>query len=305
MPDALQRLPDGARVVVVRLRSLGDCVLTTPALDILKQFRPDLRTAVVVEDRFAPVFEGSPDVNVILPPAASALRAWKPDLCINLHGGMRSAVLTAASGARFRAGFAHFRASRLYNLRIPTAQTILSVDCKVHTAEHLASAVFWLGVPRCEIPRARLFAHDSGLKVPGSYAVLHPFATGPGKTWPASGFLAIASHLRSALGLDPVFIAGPGDDTRPFAEYRCIEGAPLADVKSLLRGATLFVGNDSGPAHMAAAFGLPVLVIFGASDPVIWAPWRTVSQVIVARGPIEAVAVDEVIEALERLRVAA
>jgi ADP-heptose:LPS heptosyltransferase len=56
---------------------------------------------------------------------------------------------------------------------------------------------------------------------------------------------------------------------------------------------------------MAAAFGLPVLVIFGASDPVIWAPWRTVSQVIVARGPIEAVAVDEVIEALERLRVAA
>ena len=61
-------------------------------------------------------------------------------------------------------------------------------------------------------------------------------------------------------------------------------GAPLGEIKSLLRGAALFIGNDSGPAHMAAAFGVPVVVIFGSSDPVIWAPWRTASEVVHARG---------------------
>ena len=96
----LERLPDRARVAIVRLRSLGDCVLTTPALEILKQSRPDLQVAVVVEDRFAPVFEGNSSVDQILPPSVSALRDWRPELCLNLHGGTRSAALTAASGAR-------------------------------------------------------------------------------------------------------------------------------------------------------------------------------------------------------------
>jgi len=67
-----------------------------------------------------------------------------------------------------------------------------------------------------------------------------------------------------------------------------------------LAGASLFVGNDSGPAHMAAALGVPSVVIFGASDPAIWGPWRTVSEVVVA--PSGAA---QVIEALARLRVAA
>ena len=69
MAPVLERLPNRARVAVIRLRSLGDCVLTTPALDILKHGRPDLRVAVVVEDRFAPVFEGNDAVETQLPPS--------------------------------------------------------------------------------------------------------------------------------------------------------------------------------------------------------------------------------------------
>ena len=65
MDSVLECLPRGSRVAIVRLRSLGDCVLTTPALDILKRFRPDLRLAVLVEDRFREVFEGNPDVAEI------------------------------------------------------------------------------------------------------------------------------------------------------------------------------------------------------------------------------------------------
>src|SRR4051794_34087069 len=81
--SVLACLPTGSRVVVVRLRSLGDCVLTTPALDILKRCRPDLRIAVVVEDRFHAIFERNPDVETILPPEIGAVRKWRPSLCLN------------------------------------------------------------------------------------------------------------------------------------------------------------------------------------------------------------------------------
>jgi len=105
-------------------------------------------------------------------------------------------------------------------------------------------------------------------------------------------------------GLEPVFIAGPGEDLSLFAPYRTVAGAPLAEIKSLIAGASLFVGNDSGPAHMAAAFQIPVLVIFGASDPEVWYPWRARSEMLVAREGIATLPVVEVLAALERLRVA-
>ena len=66
--SVLESLPREGRAAIVRLRSLGDCVLTTPALEILKRARPDLRLAVMVEDRFRDIFEGNPDVDEILPP---------------------------------------------------------------------------------------------------------------------------------------------------------------------------------------------------------------------------------------------
>ncbi len=301
MGSILESLPQTSRVAVIRLRSLGDCILTTPALEILKRARPDLRVAVVVEERFRGVFEGNPDIAEILPPEAGALRRWGPRLCLNLHGGTRSAWLTAASGAGLRAGFAHFRNGFVYNVRIPRAQEILGIPRKVHTAEHLASAVFYLGAEICEIPRARLAARSAhrSSTVTAPIAVIHPFATAAGKTWAAENFVAVAEYL-AAHGMEPVVIGGTGDNFTPFARFRALRGAPLDEVKTLLASAALFVGNDSGPAHMAAAFGLPVAVIFSASDPAIWGPWRTAGEVI--RTPA---AVGQVIEALARLQVAA
>ena len=301
MESVLEGLPRESRIAVIRLRSLGDCVLTTPALQILKRARPDLRLGVAVEDRFRAIFEGNPDLDVILPPRLGALRAWRPRLCLNLHGGTRSAWMTAFSGARLRAGFAHFRHPIAYNMRIPRAQEILGVERKVHTAEHLASAMFYLGVPIGDIPRARL-ASD-GIDGVGA-AVIHPVAATPEKTWQAAGFLETARWLRRS-GLDPIFIGAASDDLSPFAEFRTLQAAPLGTIKNLLAGAALFVGNDSGPAHMAAAFGLPVVVIFGASDREIWGPWRTASEIVWSPGGISQVRTAQVIEALARLRVAA
>jgi heptosyltransferase-3 len=303
MEIALERIPVGARVAVIRLRSLGDCILTTPALEILHQSRPDLRIGVVVEDKFAPVFEDNPDVDSLLRPSVRALRDWRPHLCLNLHGGNRSLLLTLLSGARLRAGFGHFRGRFVYHIRIPTAQEVLGVARKTHTAEQLASAVFYLGARRSDIPRAKLFAERPRAGPP--YAVIHPMAKGVGKTWPAERFLAVARHVAEELRLEPVIIAGDGEDLSAFSPYRALVGAPLAEVKSLMAGASLFVGNDSGPAHMAAAFGVPVVVIFGGSDPAVWAPWKTASETIIARGPIEAVSVDQVLAAVAKLKVAA
>jgi ADP-heptose:LPS heptosyltransferase len=293
--NSLDQLPPDASVAILRLRSLGDCVLTTPAIEVLKRARPDMRISVMVEDRFRAVFEGNPDITALLRPSLAELRAARPKLCLNFHGGTRSAWMTALSGARFRAGFGHFRHSFVYNLHIPRAQQILGIERKVHTAEHLASAMFWLGAPRVEIPRAKLI--PLGKISPKNIAVIHAVTAMPEKAWPAANFLTVAARL-CEQGLEPVFIGAPSDDLGPFAPYRTQAGS-LDELKTLLAPATLFVGNDSGPAHMAAAFGLPAAVIFSASDPDIWGPWRTPSATLVRPD------VDTVLSALARLRVAA
>jgi heptosyltransferase III len=296
----LAELPEAAAVAIIRLRSLGDCVLTTPAIRLLKQFRPDLRVAVVVEERFADVYAGNPDVSAILPPSMFALRRFSPDLVVNLHGGTRSLTLTAASGAQLRAGFAHLRGSGIYNLRVPTAQTILGVERRVHTAEHVASVMFWLGVPRTDIPRARLFVRNMPEPPgPGNCAVIHAVAATPEKTWPAERFIAVARELREH-GVEPVYIGGPGDDLSAFAEFRTAAGQSLERTKSLLASASLFVGNDSGPAHMAAAFGVPVVVLFGPSDSTVWAPWRTEFELLQAN-PIDGIGTSAVLAAAQKL----
>src|SRR5581483_2960750 len=295
MQTVLERLSPGARIAVVRLRSMGDCVLTTPALSLLKQARPDLAIAVVVEQALQPVFAGNPDVARILDPKSPDIARWKPELTINLHGGATSARLTLAARSSLRAGFQHFRWRALYNVRIPRAQEILKLNRKVHTAEHLASAMFFLGVPQTEIPRARLFASAQSSSRP--YAVLHPMASQPNKVWPAENFLEVAEHLEKNLGMEPLFIAGPGESLAPFERYRTVAGGSLEQLKSLLAGASLFIGNDSGPAHAAAAFGIPVVVLFGSSDPDIWRPWRTESAVLGSVEGIHSIPLCEVIQA--------
>jgi ADP-heptose:LPS heptosyltransferase len=299
MTNVLDRLPSGARVAIIRLRSLGDSVLTTPALALLKQARPDLQIAVVVEDRFAPLFAGNPDVDQILAPNAGSVSRFRPQFALNFHGGATSVRLMLAAASGLRAGFGHFRFQPMYNVRIPRAQEILGVDRKVHTAEHLASAMFYLGVPHSEIPRARLFAAPHARLRP--YAVLHPFASEAGKTWPRENFLAVAKHLDANLGIEPLFIAGTHEDLSVFGEYTCMQGAPLDEVKSLVAGAALFIGNDSGPAHIAAAFGRPVVVLWGSSDLDNWRPWRTENAVLSSEGGIQSIEVSRALGAIETL----
>ena len=296
MPNTpLDRLSPGSRIAIIRLRSLGDCVLSTPAIRLLKEHRPDLEVAVLVEDRFAAVYRGNPQIGFVFSNELRSLRQFRPDLVLNLHGGTRSARLTALSGAPQRAGFDIFKPSWIYNIPIPTAQQTLGIARRVHTAEHAASAMFALGVPITEVPRASVPA-VAGRIVEGAYAVIHPFAALPEKTW--SSFVRVAKFVSEILHLEPVFIGGPADDLTPFREWRTFANAPLEDIARLMRDASLFVGNDSGPAHIAAAFGRPSVVLFGPSDAEIWSPWRTVNRVLQA-SPIDTIKVEEVQAAIE------
>lgn len=294
MASTLDTIAPGARVAIIRIRSLGDCVLTTPSLELLHAHRPDLAIGIIVEDRFRGVFEHHPAVSEIV----TSVRRFRPEMVINFHGGTRSTLMAIGSGARIRAGFGHHIGAQSYNVRIPRAQQILGEDRPVHTAEHLASAMFYLGVPRVAIPRASLYASDETPVEAGSYVVMHPFASAPDKAWPLARFVEVAERWGSRV----IVLAGPQDDVAPFARFRVYQSASLDTVKRLLRDSALFIGNDSGPAHMAAAFGIPCVVLFGPTDPVIWGPWRTTARVLQG---FDGITVDQCVSAASELRVRA
>ncbi len=302
----LPSLPPNSRILILRLRSIGDIVLLTPALRLLKAWRPDVRVCVTIETRFRGVLENNPDVDEIFEAgegsgwrltidrirAVRALRQRHFDLCLNLHGGPTSALLTAWSGARVKCGFEHFRRRQIYDVLIPDARIILNQPA-IHTAEHQASALFYLGLPRTEIPSARIVLTAAersswaekrrkyGLAVGKDYAVIHPTALYATKQWASENFAALGAFIEKQFGLLAIYACGPGEESVLDAVERAaglsirrFSGADLRLYAAALADARLFVGNDTGPAHMAAALGRPGVVIFSSSSSRIWGPWR-------------------------------
>ena len=311
LPD----LPARARILILRLRSIGDIILLTPTLRLLKEWRPDLRISVMIESRFRDLLEGNPAVEEILTPGEGSgvrkllwrmalvreLRRRGFSLCVNLHGGPTSRFFLRWRAAPWRVGFAHFRGANLYNVLVPDARTILNQP-SLHTAEHQAAAFFYLGLPRKEIPRAQLFVgagqsawweakrESLGIDSAQPYAIIHPTALYKTKEWAPERFAQIGAYLETAKLLAPVFSCGPGEsavldavEKASRTSIRRLEGATLAQFAAALAGARLFVGNDSGPAHMAAALSRPVVVIFGSSSSPIWGPWPQQCQRPAAR----------------------
>lgn len=301
----LPALPTGARILVVRLRSIGDLVLLTPALRLLKEWRPDLRISAVVESRFRELLESNPDVEEILNPgkghgwtkiksrlrAVGEIRKRNFSLCVNLHGGPASVFLTRWSRAQCKVGFHHYRARRTYHILVPDAKLILG-QTNVHTAELQAAAFFHLGLPPRKVPGARLVVtppHQArweekraALGVPQNqeYALIHPTALYATKQWAPQNFARLGNYLQREKGLLPLYSCGPGEsavldavEQASGAAIRRLDGVSLGEFAAALAGARLFAGNDSGPAHMAQALLRPSVVIFGSSSSVIWGPW--------------------------------
>ncbi|HLY61783.1 MAG TPA: glycosyltransferase family 9 protein [Terriglobia bacterium] len=301
----LPALPIGARILVVRLRSIGDIILLTPALRLLKEWRPDLLLSVMVEHRFHELLENNPDVDEIVAPDAGRgwgkiksrwqtvreLRARHFSVCVNLHGGPTSAFIARWSGATCKVGFHHYRRRGKYHILVPDARMILG-HADVHTAELQAAAFFHLGLPKSEVPRARIFVGSQhldwwekkraefGVSRNKEYALIHPTAMYATKQWAPEHFAQIGNYLEREKGLLPVYSCGPGEsavldavERASGSALRRLEGASLGEFAAALSGARLFVGNDSGPAHIAQALNRPTVVIFGSSSSVIWGPW--------------------------------
>jgi heptosyltransferase-3 len=299
LPD----LPRGASILITRLRSLGDLILETPAIAAVHAWRPDIRIFILVEGRFAPVFENNPAVSAVvtmsgLGDTARMLRRERFPIAYNQHGGPSSAILTALCGAPARVCWKNVQFSFLYNVHVPNPEEYYQ-NSSAHAAEHRLSQFYFTGLPRTPIPRAQVFPGssamesaramlaDAGIQDGTPYAVLQPEARSASMRWPAAKFAQVARWLREAHGIASVVnLSETGSELaaevrREFVQCALIPRSPLPlrQLIALIAGATLYVGNDSGPTHVAAAAGVPVVAIFGPTNWRQWRPWRTKHRV--------------------------
>jgi len=288
------------RVLVVRLRSIGDTVLTTPSLFALRRFLPDTQIDILLEDWVAPVLDGSDLVDrvITLPRDSTAararlardLRSTRYDVVYNLHGGTTATFLTRATGARHRVGFENYQYARLHNHVAPSPLTIWQRP-KLHSVEQQLALIGWTGVPVTDRPPTRLAVTESAsisvgkkLEAAGfdsgeSIAMIHPTAAFETKQWAVENFARVTEEL-CHRGLAPVIVVAAHEQkiAQMLSEKssgRCLTLADLSlpEVTALAARARLFVGNDSGIAHIAAATGSPSVVIFGSSNRNHWRPW--------------------------------
>ena len=298
---------DVKRVLIVRLRSIGDTVLSTPSIYALRRFLPNARIDLLLEEWVAPVLEGHPDVSNILTVAkgstssrmrlARQLRANGYDVVYNLHGGSTSTLLTRATGAPHRIGYSTYQYSRLHNHIAPSSALLWS-RAKVHSVEQQLALFGWTGVPVSDRPPTRLAVTERAaaainlrLTVAGleqtPFAVVHPAAAFATKQWAALNFAEIAKELEQR-GLAVIVIttakeAGIIENIRKntATNILALTDLSLPEITALLARARLFVGNDSGIAHMAAAMETPAVVIFGSSNRAHWSPWaKAPSQIV-------------------------
>ncbi len=310
MPVLLfEQLPENSRLLFIRLRNLGEAVLDTANLRALKRWRPDLQITTLVEALYTDLYAADPDIEALplergpKDKRSSLLarlglireiRSRKFAAVVNLHGGPTSAQLTAASGARYRIGAAHFRNGYAYNQRVPPAEEILARH-DLHTVESQFAWFKWLGLPNEKpaptqlfvVPQMREAAYSKlrsvGLNPEAPYAVLAPTNEFYTKRWMPERYAAIADQL-SARGWQIVMTGAPTDEQR--AQLQSVNAASsqhlaelsslsIGELTALIAGSGLFVGNDSGPAHIAAAVQTPLVVLFGPASSVRWRPWHS------------------------------
>lgn len=294
-------------MLFIRLRNLGEAVLDTANLRALKRFRPDLEITTLVEAIYTDLYAADPDIAALpltrgagdkrssLAARLGAMRELRRhhfNAVINLHGGPTSAQLTFVSGAKYRVGAAHFRHGYAYNRRVPPAEEILA-RTDLHTVESQFAWFKWLGLPAERPAPTQLFVTDSsretahaklqaaGVDPAAPSAVIAPTNEFYTKRWMPERYARIAEQL-AARGFQIVLTGAPTPEQ--IAQVDAVRAAtrtPLAaltklsigELTAVIADAALFVGNDSGPAHIAAAVKTPTVVLFGPASSVRWRPW--------------------------------
>ena len=300
------------KILVLKYRSIGDIILAGPALEALRLTYPKARIDLVVDDVFEDICHAHPNVDYLILNKRhrgkmgkldylmldlrflSKIRKQKYDLVVDLHCGPRSALVAFLSGARYRMGDRlRLRNKIAYNISAP-------IPAKgAHTVDVLLNSLFPLNPIFPDAPSLSLNYHDAeglfvrdflgkhGVTEKDTVVMVHPGARVDIKRLPAEKMGSIVRWLIDELGVKVIY-AGNNNDIAPIAEIVSYSGRrgliatnlPLGRLAALIGACDLFLGNDSGPMHMAAALGVPVVAFFGPSDPDIWGPVSDTARVV-------------------------
>ncbi len=274
---------------------MGDCLLLTGPLRALRIQYPGVRASVLVEPPFVDCYKGNPDVESVIQTSRSKfgtlrdLRSRDFEAVVNLHGGPTSFFMTRAVRA-IRVGVEGYQCGRFYS------QLLESPGVRQHTVLGTMDLFRQLGVESVGYERLRFERdEDAGQWIRSSlgnsrigerpYAVIHPAALMSTKRWAPDRFAALARTIQER-GCGVVLTAGPGEESVAGTVASGVPGSltllglSIPRLAELIRGAALYIGNDSGPMHLAAAVGTRVVVPWGSSDSVRWRPWMVEHRVV-------------------------
>ncbi|MCI0524249.1 MAG: glycosyltransferase family 9 protein [Acidobacteria bacterium] len=288
------------RILIVKLGAIGDVVHALPALAALRRAMPEAHIAWAVEQGgAAKLLRGCERLNELIEldlrgwrkslmnvetqtairKAMAGLRNARFDLSLDFQGLMKSAMVARLARVPRRIGFAREA------LREPASAFMLTERVAVDDSDHIIrknlKLVEYLGCDVSggyEFPIAieeedERFAELQFELFEGRFAILNPGGGWPTKLWGAQGFGAIADRLWEAFAIRTVVTYGPGEEelARSVVEHSRSGMAATLDTTlkqffSLARRAKLFIGGDTGPMHIAAAAGAPIVAIFGPTE---------------------------------------
>ena len=302
------------KILVIKLRAIGDVVLSTVVLPSLRKAYKDAEIHFLVEEPGRDVLEGNPYIDriVVLPrkewESMPAFKAWKAsfrflktlrreryDLVLDLFGNPRSAFITWTTGALCRVGYAFRMRKHLYNRQVKPRGD------QVHEAEFNLDALHALDIPVVATEPcfpilnenrefAERFITENNLD--GSFIVgFHVWGSWEAKRWGLERFADLADLLVESFGANIIILWGPGE--REFAErvkdlaHYPVILAPettLKELGALLSRCQLVVANDSGPMHIAAAVGVPTVGIFGPTNWRLQGPFGGKNRAVYKKG---------------------
>ncbi|HTF99592.1 MAG TPA: lipopolysaccharide heptosyltransferase II [Nitrospirota bacterium] len=305
------------KILVLRYRFIGDTVLTVPFLRSLRAAFPSAHIDLMIEPFSGSVLEGCPYIDRIIPfemrtihqyssrsdqgKIAGYLRMRKRireeryDAAFVLKRSFSSALLVWAAGIRRRIGFATEGRSMLLTDPVPYRHDqhevenfldcLRAVDVSI-SSKHLE---LW---PSTEADTAvhRMFGAQ-GWKSDDLKIIIHAAASLQAKQWPLERFGAVMKSLQERYGARFIYTGAAGDaplyeGIEAYGPFRGLNLCGKSDLRSNLsvyRAADLFFGVDSGPMHMAAAVGVPVVALFGPTDERKWGPWGDGHSVLTKR----------------------
>lgn len=289
MPDTTPPSAIPRRLLIIRLKSLGDILLSAPLARAIATQRPEWSVDYLIDASYAGVTRSFGVVGrEILRPSSwigrlrlmSRLRR-RYDVVIEMHGSPAAAVIGRMAARELLVGPAMKRGSRWYDRQVPAAPP------DMHTVESNLHYLAALGLEKPADPRLELVCDETVVaeyrRRTGERAILlHAGARFKHKRWPAARFRLVAEAL-SASGWNVQQLLGPEDELAPeLSDIPVWRALPADRLPSFLRAFALFLGNDSGPMHFAAAVGVPVVALFGPSDANRWRPYSSRSRCLVA-----------------------